>query len=160
MAKARAKPESKGATIAVNRRAGYDYDLVERFDAGIELLGTEIKSIRNHKANITEGYARFRDGELWLYNVHVAQYPPARENHDPLRPRRLLLHRRELDRLEQELREHPRSTVVPTRLYLNNGLAKIEIALGSGRRAYDKREAIAKREADRAIQRGVRREQR
>jgi SsrA-binding protein len=134
--------------------------LVQTFDAGIALLGTEIKSIRDRKANIAEGYARFRDGELWLYNVHIAQYAPARENHDPRRPRKLLLHRRELDRLEQELGQNPRSTVIPLRLYLYRGLAKIEIALARGRRRYDKRQAIAKRDADRAIQRAMRREQR
>jgi SsrA-binding protein len=92
--------------------------------------------------------------------VHIAQYPSARQNHDPRRPRKLLLHRRELDRLMRELGLRPRSTVIPLRLYLYKGLAKLEIALGSGRRSYDKRQAIAKRDADRAIQRGMRREQR
>lgn len=152
--------ERRGATVAVHRRARYDYELVQTFNAGIALLGTEIKSIRDHKANIAEGYARFRDGELWLYNVHIAQYAPARENHDPRRPRKLLLHRRELDRLEQELGQNPRSTVIPLRLYLYRGLAKIEIALARGRRRYDKRQVIAKRDADRAIQRAMRRERR
>ncbi len=152
--------ERRGATVAVHRRARYDYELVQTFNAGIALLGTEIKSIRDHKANIAEGYARFQDGELWLYNVHIAQYAPARENHDPRRPRKLLLHRRELDRLEQELGQNPRSTVIPLRLYLYRGLAKIEIALARGRRRYDKRQVIAKRDADRAIQRAMRREQR
>ncbi len=152
--------ERRGATVAVHRRARYDYELIQTFDAGIALLGTEIKSIRDGKANIAEGYARFRDGELWLYNAHIAQYAPARENHDPRRPRKLLLHRRELERLEQELGQNPRSTVIPLRLYLYRGLAKIEIALARGRRRYDKRQAIAKRDADRAIQRAMRRERR
>ena len=152
--------ERRGATVAVHRRARYDYELIQTFDAGIALLGTEIKSIRHRKANIAEGYARFRDGELWLYNAHIAQYAPARENHDPRRPRKLLLHRRELERLEQELGQNPRSTVIPLRLYLYRGLAKIEIALARGRRRYDKRQAIAKRDADRAIQRAMRRERR
>ena len=152
--------ERRGATVAVHRRARYDYELIQTFGAGIALLGTEIKSIRDGKANIAEGYARFRDGELWLYNVHIAQYAPARENHDPRRPRKLLLHRRELERLEQELGQNPRSTVIPLRLYLYRGLAKIEIALARGRRRYDKRQVIAKRDADRAIQRAMRREHR
>lgn len=155
-----AKGERQGATVAVHRRARYDYELMQTFDAGIALLGTEIKSIRDRKANIAEGYARFRDGDLWLYNVHIAQYAPARENHDPRRSRKLLLHRRELDRLEQELGQNPRSTVIPLRLYLYRGLAKIEIALARGRRRYDKRQVIAKRDAERAIQRAMRREQR
>ena len=155
-----ARGERRGATVAVHRRARYDYELVQTFDAGIALLGTEIKSIRDRRANIAEAYARFQDGELWLYNVHIAQYAPARENHDPRRPRKLLLHRRELDRLEQELGQNPRSTVIPLRLYLYRGLAKIEIALARGRRRYDKRQVIAKRDADRAIQRAMRRGQR
>ena len=152
--------EARGATVTVNRRAGYDYQLLERFEAGLQLVGSEIKSIRDRRANIAEGYARFRDGELWLYNVHIAQYPPARENHDPVRPRKLLLHRRELDRLERELERNPRSTAIPLRLYLYNGLAKIEIALARGRRAYDKRQAIARRDADRTMQRALRHERR
>ena len=146
----------RGVTVAVNRRARYDYELLETFDAGIVLIGSEIKSLREGKASIAEGYARLRDGELWLYNVHVAHYPPARESHDPTRSRKLLLHRRELDRLDRELRERPRTTVIPLRLYLNNGLAKIELGLARGRRTYDKRQAIAKRDAERAIQRGLR----
>ena len=155
-----ARAETRGVTVAVNRRARYDYDLKMRLDAGLQLLGSEVKSIRDRKANITEGFARFRDGELWLYNVNIARYAPARDNHDPVRPRKLLLHRRELERLERELGLNPRSTVIPLRLYLYNGLAKIEIALGHGRRSYDKRQAIATRDADRAIRRALRRERR
>jgi SsrA-binding protein len=146
--------------VAANRRAYYEYDVLEELEAGIALLGSEIKSIRAGQANIGEGYARLRDGELWLYNVHIAPYLPARENHEPLRPRRLLLHRRELDRLEQEMREQPRTTLVPLRLYLHQGLAKVELGLVRGRKSYDKRQAIAKREADRSMQRAVRHAQR
>ncbi len=146
--------------MAANRRAYYEYDVLEEFEAGIALLGPEIKSIRAGQANIGEGYARLRDGELWLYNVHIAPYLPARENHEPLRPRRLLLHRREIDRLEQEMREQPRTTLVPLRLYLHQGLAKVELGLVRGRKSYDKRQAIAKREADRSMQRAVRHAQR
>ena len=155
-----ARRETKGATVALNRRSRRDYELMDHFDAGLELLGSEIKSIRAHQVNITEGFARFRDGELWLYNVHVAPYAAARESHDLRRPRKLLLHRRELDTLERELTRNPRTTVIALRLYLYNGLAKIEIALARGRRAYDRREVIARRDAERAMQRGMRRAQR
>jgi SsrA-binding protein len=124
------------------------------------LTGSEIKSIREGKVNVAEGYARFRGDELFLYNVHIAQYGPARENHDVIRPRKLLLHRRELERLRQAMQEQPRTTVVPLRLYLYNGLAKLEIGLARGRRRYDKRQAIKKRETDRDMQRAVRQAQR
>ena len=154
------KRETRGMTVAVNRRARYDYDLQDRFEAGLELLGTEIKSIRDRNVTISEGFARFQDGELWLYNVNIALYPPSIDNHEPGRTRKLLLHRRELDRLERDLRQNPRGTVVPLRLYLDRGLAKIEIALGYGRRSYDKRQVIAQRDSDRAIRRALRHEQR
>jgi SsrA-binding protein len=146
--------------MAANRRAYYEYDVLEEMEAGLSLLGSEIKSIRSGHANIAEGYARFRDGELWLYNVHIAAYLPARDNHEPTRPRRLLLHRREIDRLERELGEQPRTTLVPLRLYLSEGKAKLELGLVRGRKSYDKRQAIAKREADRSMQRAVRHAQR
>ena len=155
-----AKTETKGATVASNRRAGYEYEILQRLDAGIALLGSEIKSIREGKVNLAEGYARFRGDELFLYNVHIAQYGPARDNHEPTRPRKLLLHRRELDRLAQAMREQPRTTLVPLRLYLHNGLAKLELALARGKRSYDKREAIKSREADRTMRRAVRHAQR
>jgi SsrA-binding protein len=155
-----AKTETHGATVAGNRRAGYEYEILQRLDAGIVLLGSEIKSIREGKANLAEGYARFSDGELFLYNVHIAQYGPARDNHEPTRPRKLLLHRRELDRVAREMREQPRTTLVPLRLYLHNGLAKLELGLGRGKRSYDKREAIKSREANRTMQRAVRHAQR
>jgi SsrA-binding protein len=155
-----AKRERAGTTVALNRRARRDYEILQEYDAGLVLLGPEIKSIREGKVNIAEGYARFENGELWLYNVHIARYMPARDNHEPTRARKLLLHRRELDRLHQELEEQPRTTVIPLRLYLHNGLAKVEIGLGRGRRAYDKRQAIATRDAERSIARAMRREQR
>lgn len=157
---ARTASETKGATVASNRRAGYEYEILQRYDAGISLLGSEIKSIRAGKVNLAEGYARLKDGELFLYNVNIAQYGPARENHDVIRPRKLLLHRRELERLRQAMQEQPRTTVVPLRLYLYNGLAKLEIGLARGRRRYDKRQAIKKRETDRDMQRAVRQAQR
>ena len=146
----------EGGTIATNRRARYDYTIEDTHEAGIVLTGSEIKSIRSGHANIAEGFARFQHGELWLYNVHVAPYAPAGENHEPVRARKLLLHRSELERLERALREQPGMTIVPLRLYLTRGMAKVEIGLGRGRRQFDKRQAIAKREADRTMQRALR----
>jgi SsrA-binding protein len=155
-----AKADPMSATLAVNRRARFDYEILQRYDAGIVLLGTEIRSLREGKANIGEGYARIVDDELWLYNVHIAAYQPARENHDPTRARKLLLHRNELDRIRETLEQQPRTTLVPLRLYLARGRAKVELGLGMGRRAYDKRQAIAKRESDRTIARAMRQAQR
>ena len=143
------------SNIAVNRRARYEYDVLQQWEAGIALLGSEIKSIRLGQANIAEGYARLMDGELWLYNVHIAPYLPARVNHEPRRTRRLLLHRRQLDDLEKMLREQPRTTVIPLRMYLKDGLVKVEVGVVRGRRAYDKRQVIAAREAGRTMQRAL-----
>jgi SsrA-binding protein len=143
-------------TIAQNRRARYDYEILANYEAGIVLLGSEIKSIRSGHAIITEGYARLRDGELWLENVHIAAYRAARDNHEATRPRKLLLRRAEIDRLHRTLGENPRTTLVALRLYLKGGRAKVELGLGRGRRAYDKRQAIARREADRSMQRALR----
>lgn len=156
--RAASKPLTDG-TVALHRRARYDYEILQRYDAGIVLLGSEIKSIRGGKANLAEGYARLSDGDLWLHNVHIAEYQPAPQNHQPTRPRRLLLHRAELERLRRALEEQPRSTVIPLRLYLARGLAKVELGVAIGRRQYDKRQAIAKRESDRAIARALRRDQ-
>ena len=148
--------EARGSTVAVNRRARFDYELLDRYDAGLVLLGSEIKSLRAGKANLRQAFARFQDDELWLFNMHIAPYPPAAQNHDPTRPRKLLLHRRELARLRRALDQQPRATMVAVRLYLERGRAKVEIALARGKRHYDQRQAIAKREADRAIARGLR----
>jgi SsrA-binding protein len=161
VAKKKAEPRtSTEGTIAVNRRARYDYDILARYEAGLVLRGSEIKSLREGKVNVGEGFARFDNGELWLYNVHIAQYQAARENHEPTRPRKVLLHRSELERLRRTLEEQPRTTVIPTRLYLARGLAKVELGVARGRRAYDKRQAIAKRESERTIARALRRDQR
>jgi SsrA-binding protein len=152
-----AKRKPSGENVAVNRRARYEYEVLEEYDAGIALLGSEIKSLRLGQANIGEGYARMSGGDLWLYNVHIAPYLPARENHAPLRPRRLLLHRRELDDIAETLREQPRTTIVPLRLYLHEGMAKVQVGVARGRKSYDKRQAIATRDANRDMQRAVRR---
>jgi SsrA-binding protein len=139
--------------IATNRRATHDYHIENRYEAGLVLLGSEIKSIRAGQVNLRDGYVAPRDDELWLINVHIAPYQPAaRQGHDPRRPRKLLLHRREINRLIGRVRERG-YTIVPLRLYLKDGLAKIEIGLARGKRKYDKRAAIAKRESLRQIER-------
>ena len=154
------KREPQGQTIALNRRARYEYDVLDEYEAGIALLGSEIKSIRLGRANIAEGYAREQGGDLYLYNVNIAPYLPSRMGHPPLRPRRLLLHRKEIERIAETLREQPRTTLVPLRLYLHEGLAKVEIGVVRGRRSYDKRQVIAAREAGRTMQRALRHAQR
>ena len=143
--------------IAVNRKAGHDYHIVRRLEAGLSLLGTEIKSIRQGRVSIREAYVRPDDGEMWLVGAHVAHYPPAASaNHEPTRRRRLLLHRKEIAELARAV-ESEGVTVVPLRLYLKDGRAKLEIALGRGKKRYDKRAAIAKRDAERQMQRALRR---
>jgi len=141
--------------VATNRKATHDYSIEDRFEAGIALLGTEIKSMRAGQANLREGYVQVRGGELWLVNTHIAPYDPAgREGHDPLRPRKLLLHRKEIIRLLSRVQERG-YTIIPLKIYLKNRRAKVEIALARGKRQYDKREAIAKREAGRQIERAL-----
>jgi SsrA-binding protein len=143
--------------IAVNRKALHDYHILETVEAGLVLSGTEIKSIREGRVSLREAYARPDDDELWLLGAHIAQYPAAgRFNHEPTRKRKLLLHKGEMRELSAALEEKG-LTLVPLRLYLKNGRAKLELALARGKRRYDKREAIAKREAERQMQRAVRR---
>ena len=144
-------------TVTVNRKAGFDYHILRRLEAGLSLTGTEIKSIRDGRVSIREAYVRPQGDEMWLVGAHIAQYPPAgRMQHDPTRSRRLLLHKREIRELALEV-ETAGVTIVPMRLYLKDGKAKLEIGLGRGKKKYDKREAIAKRDAERAMQRAVRR---
>ena len=146
--------------IASNRKAFHDYEIFERIEAGLSLTGTEIKSIRANGASIREAYARPDNGELWLYGAHIAEYAPASyQNHEPTRPRRLLLHRKQIREWTRALTERG-LTIVPLNLYLKNGRAKIELGLARGRKQYDKRQAIAKRDADRDIQRALRHRQR
>lgn len=144
-------------TVTLNRKAGHDYHILRTLEAGLSLLGTEIKSVRSGHVSIREAYVRPGDGEMWLVGAHIAQYPPAgRANHEPTRSRRLLLHRREIGELQREV-QSAGVTLVPLRLYLKDGRAKLEIALARGKKSYDKREAIAKREIARQMQRAVRR---
>ena len=145
------------ADVATNRQASYRYHLLDHWEAGLVLTGTEVKSLRDGKAQIKDGYATVRDGEVWLHNVHIPPYAPAaRENHDPERSRKLLMHRREIDRLEGRARERG-LTIVPTRLYFSDGRAKVEIALARGKDVGDKRQTIKEREMKREMERAVRR---
>ncbi len=144
-------------TVTVNRKAQHDYHIVRTLEAGISLRGTEIKSIREGRVSIREAYVRPDDGEVWLVGAHIAHYAPAGStNHEPTRRRRLLLHKRQIAELRRAV-ESEGVTIVPLRLYLKGGRAKLEIAVGRGKKRYDKRAAIAKRDADRQMQRALRR---
>ncbi len=144
-------------TITVNRKAQHDYQILRTLEAGLSLLGSEIKSIREGRVSIREAYVRADNGEMWLVGAHVAQYPPAAAaNHEPTRRRRLLLHKRQIAELKRSV-ESEGVTIVPLRLYLKGGRAKLEIAVARGKKRYDKRAAIAKRDAERQMQRALRR---
>ncbi|MBC7544211.1 MAG: SsrA-binding protein SmpB [Candidatus Sericytochromatia bacterium] len=152
--------EDGGKLIAENRKAYHEYHILERIEAGIELTGTEIKSLRMGQVSLREAFARIDDGELWLHNCHIAPYTHGnRFNHEPLRKRRLLLHKREIMRLFGKTRDKG-SALVPTKLYWKGDWAKIEIALGSGKKLHDKRETIVgrdhQREMERALKQSVR----
>jgi len=156
MAKGKAKRKVGAGDVASNRYASYRYNLLERIEAGISLEGTEVKSLRTSGAQLKDGYAAFRDGELWLHSVHIPPYGPAsRENHDPERPRKLLLHRRELERLAGLVQERG-LTLVPTRIYFSGSHAKVEIALARGKDLYDKRQTMRERDSRREMERAMR----
>lgn len=141
--------------VATNRKAAHDYFLEDRFEAGIALQGTEIKSVRAGRVSLKEAYVRIEHGEAWLVNAHIAPYDPAStQNHDPRRQRKLLLHRRQIQRAAEDLKLRG-YTLVPTKLYLKRGRAKLEIALAKGKRQYDKRRELARREAEREIERAL-----
>lgn len=142
--------------IATNRKAQHDYDLLDTYDAGIALIGSEIKSLRAGRVNLRDGFVQEQDGELWLMNVHIAPYEQAGifGHEDPMRPRKLLLHKKEIYRLMGQVRQKG-YTIVPTRVYIERGWAKVEIALAKGKRQHDKRDTIAKRDADREIRRAM-----
>lgn len=150
------KAESGIKIVYNNKRSTFDYELLERFEAGLALTGTEIKSIRAGKVSLQRSYVQARGDELWLVEANIAAYEHGnRQNHDPERPRKLLLHRREINRILANLAQKG-LTVVPTRLYLKNGRAKVEVALARGKRLYDKRADIAKRDSQRQIERALR----
>ncbi len=145
--------EKRSNQIAQNRKAYHDYHIDEKMEAGMELVGTEVKSMRQGQVNLSDSYATIRDGELWLVGLHVSPYEQGnRFNHDPLRDRRLLMHKREIMRLYGLIKQQGR-TLVPTRLYFSRGRVKVEIGLARGKKSFDKRESEAKKQADRAIER-------
>jgi SsrA-binding protein len=143
--------------VAENRKARHDYLILEQFEAGMVLTGTEVQSMRLGKVNLKDAYAKIKNGEIFLYQVHIGPYPFAYyNNHEPLRTRKLLLHRREINRLFAKANEQGH-TLVPLRIYFKKGKAKVVIAIAKGKRAYDKRESIRKREHDREMDRARKR---
>lgn len=143
--------------LVENRKAWHDYTIDETVEGGLVLTGTEIKSLRGGKGNLRDSYARVDDGEVWIHNLHISPYAQGnRENVDPLRPRKVLLHRGEIHRLLGKTREKG-LTLIPLKIYLAHGLAKVELALAHGKRQYDKREAIAERETNRERERVMKR---
>ena len=142
--------------IASNRQAFFNYEILDRYEAGLVLTGTEIKSIRAGKVDLRDAYARAMEGELWLLNCHIAQYDPASiYNHDPRRPRKLLMHRDEIARLSDEVAQKG-LTLVALRIYIRNHVAKVELGLARGKRQYDKRRAIRDREMDMSARQAMR----
>jgi SsrA-binding protein len=144
-------------TVATNRKAYHDYHLSDSIEAGIALTGTEIKSIRARRVSLSDAYVRPEAGELWLLNAHIARYEAgSRWSHEPIRPRKLLLHRKQIDSLTSRVLEKG-FTLVPLKLYIKDSLAKVEVALAKGKKLYDKRESIARHEAEREIERTIKR---
>jgi SsrA-binding protein len=155
MAKGKKRKAAPG-DVASNRQAAFRYELLEKLEAGIVLKGTEVKALREGAAQLKDGYAIIRDGEVWLHNVHIPPYgPAARENHEPERDRKLLLNRREIERLVGKTKEKG-LTLVPTRLYFKGPHAKVEIALARGKDRFDKRQSIKERETRRDMDRALR----
>jgi SsrA-binding protein len=155
MAKGKGKRKAAAGDVATNRQAGYRYNLLDRWEAGVQLTGTEVKSLRTGHAVMKDAYASVRDGEVWLHNMHIPPYEPAsRENHEPERPRKLLLKRKEIERLIGTTAEKG-LTLVPTRVYFKGPYAKVEIALARGKDLYDKRRAIKDRDQKRDIERAM-----
>ncbi|HEV2075522.1 MAG TPA: SsrA-binding protein SmpB [Thermoleophilaceae bacterium] len=155
MARKGKKRKAAAGDVATNRQAGFRYHLLERWECGMVLQGPEVKSLRDGNVQLKDAYATVRDGEVWLHNMHIAPYPAAsRENHEPERPRKLLMHRREIERLIG--RTHERGlTLVPTRLYFSGPNAKVELALARGKDLHDKRRDIKARDQRREIERAL-----
>ena len=155
MAKSRGKEETR-RDIARNRKAFHDYDMVERFEAGIELTGTEVKSLRENNCQLTDAFVFIRNGQAWLYNLHISPYSHGSYNNpDPDRKRRLLLHRKQIMVLFQKVKEQGLA-IIPLRMYYSDkNLVKVEIALARGKKQYDKRDAMARRDAQRDIERAM-----
>jgi SsrA-binding protein len=146
-------PKGESKTVAQNKKANHDYFIEETFEAGIVLQGTEIKSIRAGRVNLKDSFARIQKGEVFIYNMHISQYEQGnRYNHDPLRTRKLLLHRKQISKLIGETKEQGYS-LVPLKMYIKDGFAKVLLGLGRGKKKYDKREDLKKKEAKREIER-------
>ncbi len=144
-------------TFAVNRKARYEYDILDSIEAGLVLVGTEIKAIREGRANFSDAYARPIDGEIWLMNAHISQYSASAENnHDPKRPRKLLLHKDQIIRLTRQVNERG-LTLVPLKLYLKRQRAKVEVGVARGRKRFDKRRALIDREREKEARMAIRR---
>ena len=154
-----ARKQKTDDAIAVNRRARFDYEIDETFEAGLVLTGTEVKALRAGKASLAQAFATVRNGEAWLVQAHIPEYEFGnRANHDPTRQRKLLLHRNEIEEMERFIEEQGR-TLVPMRLYWKDGRAKVLIGLGKGKARFDKRADLARKDADRAIRRALRERQ-
>jgi SsrA-binding protein len=147
--------KSGGKTIIENRKARHEYMFLEKYEAGIELFGTEVKSLRAGKASLVDAFARVENGQVWLYNLHISPYDFGNiNNHEEKRPRRLLLHKSEIAKLHAAVREKG-LTLVPVRLYFSGALVKVELALARGKKLYDKRESMAERDSKRQIERTI-----
>ncbi len=142
-------------SVVDNRRARHEYHIKENFEAGLALVGTEVKSLRAGKANLQDAYAVVKDGEVWINNFHISPYEQGnRFNHDPLRPKKLLLHRREINKL-LSIQKEKGYTLIPLKIYFRNGRLKVDLAVAVGKRLYDKRDDMAKRDATREIERAI-----
>jgi SsrA-binding protein len=160
MAKGSGKRKIGAGDVASNSYASHRDELIERVECGMVLEGTEVKALRASGAQLKDGYAAIREGELWLHSIHIPPYAPAsRENHDPERERKLLLHRREIERITERSKERG-LTLVPTRIYFSGANAKVEIALARGKDLYDKRQSLREKDTKRDMERGIREAQR
>lgn len=147
------KIKTKDAPLAQNKKARHDYQILETIEAGLVLTGTEIKSVRERRINLKDGFAQIHNGEAWLMNVHISEYTQGnRFNHDPLRARKLLLHKKEIQKLTGQTSEKG-ITIVPLKVYLKHGFAKVLLGIAKGKHDYDKRETIKKRDQEREIRR-------
>ena len=153
--KSKKPDETEENIIARNKKARFEFEILERFEAGVALVGSEVKSLRNRDVSINEAFARPRDGEIWLLGMNIKPYAMAgTRNHDPIRPRKLLLHRREIVRIVGKLAERG-FTLVPLSLYWKHGIVKVHLGVARGRRQFDKRQVIKKREAEREMRRST-----
>lgn len=147
------KKQAKDNVLAQNKKARHDYNILETIEAGLVLTGTEIKSVRASRINLKDGYAQIHNGEAWLMNVHISEYDQGnRFNHDPLRPRKLLLHKKQINELAGKTSQQG-ITIVPLKVYLKNGFAKVLLGVAKGKHEYDKRETIKRRDQEREIRR-------